>query len=145
MLNDNDDFGLEDQRGLGGTNPPARLRGDGCALTASPRLGDWARAGRQAGRSKGAPPGRRTAAEGAGPGFPEAVAPPRARARAPRRPAHARGREGARPGGGSSAGRRRRRRVAEGRLAARAVAVATGAWAEWVATKGAEGGEGGGQ
>lgn len=74
------------------------------------------------GRSEGAPPGRGASAGEAGPGFPEAAAPPRARARAPRPPAHARGREGARPGGGGG-----RRRAAEGSLAARAEVVAAAA------------------
>lgn len=97
-----------------------------------------------AGSQSGAPPGRRAAAGGAGPGFAEAVTPPRARARAPPRPAHARGREGARPGSGGARRRRgkRRRRAAEGRLAERAVvavaAPATGAGAECGAREGAE-------
>lgn len=98
-----------------------------------------------AGARRGAPPGRHAAAGGAGPGFLEAATPPRARARAPRRPAHARGREGARPGGGGGGGARSSgRRAAEGRLAERAVAAAapaTIAGTEWGAREGAEGGE----
>lgn len=116
MLNDSGDFGRKPRRGLEGlglTDPLAGAVGgrrrETLGEAARRRLRSQASAprARSAGARRGAPPGRRGAAGGAGPGFAEVVTPPRARARAPRRPAHARGLEGARP-------RQRRREEEEG-------------------------------